>query len=252
VTQQRDYAKRNRDAWERLSDEYQELHGELLDMHGGRAWGVWRVPEDELAVLGDVKGRDILELGCGAARWSAALARLGARPVGLDASSRQLDHARHQMAASGLSFALVEASAEDVPLPSESFDVVLSDHGGFSVADPNLVMRECARLLRHDGLLAFTKVTPIFDVAYDVQADAVDERLCNSYFDLNRIERAGRVEFQLTYGGWIRLFRDNGFEIEDLIELRPPEHARTTFDLVPLSWARRWPAEQIWKVRRRR
>ena len=32
------------------------------------------------------RGRDILELGCGAAQWSIALARAGARPVGLDLS----------------------------------------------------------------------------------------------------------------------------------------------------------------------
>ena len=39
------------------------------------AWGAWRRPESELQVLGDVTGRDVLELGCGAAQWSAALAR---------------------------------------------------------------------------------------------------------------------------------------------------------------------------------
>jgi hypothetical protein len=49
----------------------------------------------------------------------------------------------------------------------------------------------------------------------------------------------------------IRLFGDNGFQIEELIELRPREDAWTTFDLVALSWARRWPAEHIWKARRR-
>ena len=58
------------------------------------AWGVWQIPEAELHVLGDVDGRDILELGCGAAQWSIALAQAGARPVGLDLSDRQLEHAR--------------------------------------------------------------------------------------------------------------------------------------------------------------
>ena len=59
------------------------------------------------------------------------------------------------------------------------------------------------------------------------------------------------VEFQLTYGEWIRLFRANGFAIEDLIELRPPADAVTAFeDYVTLDWARDFPAEHIWKVRK--
>ncbi|MGI9184330.1 MAG: RNA polymerase sigma factor [Solirubrobacteraceae bacterium] len=41
------------------------------------AWGVWQRPESELNVLGDVAGRDVLELGCGAAQWSIALRERG-------------------------------------------------------------------------------------------------------------------------------------------------------------------------------
>jgi hypothetical protein len=58
------------------------------------------------------------------------------------------------------------------------------------------------------------------------------------------------VEWQLTYGDWIRLFRSSGFVIEDLIELRPGERASTTYTTyAPLDWARDFPGEHIWKVR---
>ena len=80
----------------------------------------------------------------------------------------------------------------------------------------------------------------------------MDDRFRNNYFDLGQIDRAGTIEFQLTYGGWIRLFRDNGFQVVDLIELRPAKDATTTFDLIPLGWTRRWPAEHVWKARRLR
>ena len=55
---------------------------------------MWQLPESELRVLGDVAGKDVLELGCGAAQWSILLAGQGARVVGLDNSERQLEHAR--------------------------------------------------------------------------------------------------------------------------------------------------------------
>jgi hypothetical protein len=40
-------------------------------------------------------------------------------------------------------------------------------------------------------------------------------------------------------------------EVVDLIELQAPEGAQTSYDYVPQEWARRWPAENIWKARRR-
>jgi SAM-dependent methyltransferase len=208
------------------------------------------VPESELRVLGEVEGRDVLELGCGAAQWSISLAKLGARPVGLDLSKRQLHHARLGQEREGVEFPLVEASAEDVPLPDASFDVVFCDHGAFNFADPRLLMPECARLLRPGGLLAFNRVTPIFDLFYDLPNDRLSESLQNDYFDLDRFEDDETVDFQLPYGEWIRLFAANGFLLEDLIELRAPEGATSSYDLVPYEWARRWPAEAIWKARK--
>jgi SAM-dependent methyltransferase len=212
---------------------------------------VWQIPEEELRVLGDVEGRDLLELGCGAAQWSISLARLGAHPVGLDLSPRQLEHAREAMAAAGVEFPLVESNAEEVPLGDESFDVVFCDHGAFNFADPRRLVPECARLLRPGGLLAFNKVAPILDLFYDPEGEEVGVRLRNDYFTLERFEDEDSVDFQLPYGEWVRLFRANGFELEDLIELRPPAGATTTYDLVALEWARRWPAENIWKARKR-
>jgi SAM-dependent methyltransferase len=88
-----DRALVNRAYWDRTSDEYQDRHREFIGRPEPR-WGVWQIPEVELQVLGDVEGKDVLELGCGAAQWSILLAKQGARPVGLDNSERQLEHAR--------------------------------------------------------------------------------------------------------------------------------------------------------------
>jgi SAM-dependent methyltransferase len=203
-------------------------------------------------VLGDVSGLNVLELGCGAAQWSIALAGLGARPVGLDVSARQLEHARRAMAEAGLDFPLLEANAESVPLPETSFDIVFCDHGAFNFADPRRLVPEAARLLRPDGLLAFNKPSPLIDLCYDIANDRIEERLVNDYFDLDRFEDDDTVDFQLPYGDWIRLFRANGLDLEDLVEIRAPEGATTTYDFVPHEWARRWPAENIWKARKRR
>ena len=88
-------------------------------------------------------------------------------------------------------------------------------------------------------------------MCWNEATERVDRRLHTGYFSLGRWEE-DHVEYQLPYGRWIRLFRESGFVVEDLIELRPPEGSRTTYtDYVPAAWARQWPAEHIWKARKR-
>ena len=61
------------------------------------------------------------------------------------------------------------------------------------------------------------------------------------------------VEFHLGYGDWIRLLRANDFEVVDLIEVRAPEGvSRGSYELVDPAWARDYPAEQLWRAKKRR
>ncbi|HEY6649406.1 MAG TPA: class I SAM-dependent methyltransferase [Mycobacterium sp.] len=246
-----EHEARNRAMWDDYSDEYQAKHGDDLAASGGYAWGTTQIPESELRVLGDVAGREILEFGCGAAQWSIALARLGARPVGLDLSERQLQHARRLMAEAGVEFPLVHASAEAVPLADASFDVVFCDHGAMTFADPYRTVPEVARLLRTGGLFAFSHHSPIETICWPLDAEEVGEQLALDYFGMHRIDVDDEVCFQLPYGEWIRLFRANGFVVEDLIEPQPGPDATSSYrSAASLAWAQRWPAEEIWLLRR--
>jgi SAM-dependent methyltransferase len=246
-----EHAARNRAMWDGYSDEYQAKHGEQLAASGGLAWGTTQLPEAELRILGDVVGRDILELGCGAAQWSIGLAKEGARPVGLDLSERQLAHARRLMAEAGVDFPLIHGSAEAVPLPDASFDIVFCDHGAMTFADPYRTVPEVARLLRHGGLFAFSHHSPIESIHWALGADSVGDRLALDYFGLHEVDDGEETWFQLPYGEWIRLFRANGFAVEDLIEPRPGPDATSSYrSPEELAWARRWPAEEIWRLRR--
>ena len=244
-----DDALRNRAHWDETSAAYQEQHGEFI---GGAepGWGEWQISERELQVLGEVAGKDVLELGCGAAQWSIHLARAGARIVALDNSEKQLEHARLLMGETGVDFPLVHATAEAVPLPDASFDIVFCDHGAMTFADPFRTVPEAARLLRSGGLFAFSMLSPFAWVCWDEGADEVRPQLAGAYFGMHREETAdGAVQFNLPYGEWIRLFRHSGLAVEDLVEPQPGPEASTTYGF-PLDWARKWPSETIWKVRK--
>jgi len=154
------------------------------------------------------------------------------------------------MAERGIDFPLVHASAEDVPLPDASFDIVFCDHGAMSFAEPDRTVPEAARLLRSGGILAFSHASPFWWLCWNESADDVDAHLHRDYFDLRREDEAdGSVNFQLPYGEWIRLFAEHGLVTELLVEPRPAEDADTTYGW-NREWARRWPAEAIWRARK--
>ena len=72
-----------------------------------------------------------------------------------------------------------------------------------------------------------------------------------NYFGLHALdEGGGAATFNLPYGEWVRRFRAHGLAVEALVEPRPPPGATSTFWGKGTDWARRWPAELVWKVRR--
>jgi len=245
------HERRNQASWDADSDEYQARHGSQLAKSGGLAWGTWQIPESELRILGDVADRDILEIGCGAAQWSIALALAGARPVGIDLSSRQLEHAARLQAEAGVTFPLIHASAESVPLPDASFDIVFCDHGAMTFADPYRTVPEAVRLLRPGGLLAFCHEAPILSICWPLDADRAGTTLSLDYFGMHELDEVEDISFQLPHGEWIRLFRENGLLVEDLVELQAPTDAPSTYrDEEQRAWGRRWPSEEIWRLRK--
>ncbi len=218
-------------------------------------WGLWRIPESEVGVLPDVQGLDVVELGCGTAYFSAWLARRGALPVGVDPTPAQLDTAGRMQEQFGLEFPLVQARAEDVPLPDAAFDLALSEYGASIWADPEQWIPEAARLLRSGGLLIFLRNSTLAMVCSPVDdEDAPTEaRLQRPLFGMNRMQWSdGGVEFHPPHGELLRLLRRSGFDVEDLVELQAPEDAEQhpEYDYVTPEWGRKWPAEEIWRSRK--
>ncbi|MGE5460403.1 MAG: class I SAM-dependent methyltransferase [Solirubrobacterales bacterium] len=245
------HVRKNRRHWDGASDEYQTLHARQLNRFDRAAWGVWGIPESRVKALGDVRGLDVLEYGCGAAQWSIWLARQGARPVGLDLSARQLVHASALMTRAGVRFPLVNADAERTPFRDEAFDLACCDHGAMTFADPRRTVPEVARVLRPGGRFVFNMSSAFHYLCWDDDAETVSDHLERDYFGMHSWDEES-VDFQLPYGEWIRLFRANGLQVEDLIELRPPANARTSYPwFAPLEWARRFPAENVWKLSKR-
>jgi SAM-dependent methyltransferase len=247
-----DHVLRNRAHWDSTANEWVEA-GERNWSDAEPSWGEWRVPEPDVGVIpSDIEGMDVIELGCGTGYVSAWLARRGAKPVGIDNSEQQLATARRLQGEHGVEFELIHGNAEEVPKPDSSFDLAISEYGASIWCDPYKWIPEARRLLRPGGRLVFLVNSPIHMLFMpDEGLDPVGETLLRPYFGMHRFEWGDddSVEFHLPHGKMIDLLRGEGFEVEGLVELRPTGDHRETEALATYDWARKWPTEEVWKVR---
>lgn len=251
-----EHEARNRAEWNRIAPEWVASAERNWAPESAPHWGIWSVPEAELRALPcDPDGRDVVELGCGTAYWSAWLARRGARPVGVDLSENQLATVRAMQERHGLAFPLIHASAERVPLPDASFDLAFSEYGASLWCDPRAWIPEAARLLRPGGWLAFltgsvlaSLTAPPFDVP-------VGETLVRPQRGLLRLEWEDdpSVEFHLPHGELMALLADCGFADVALREVYAPDGGdpEELRFFATRGWAQRWPVEEIWTARLR-
>lgn len=106
--------------------------------------------------VGDLIGREVLDICCGTGNLAAAAAARGARVTGVDFAPTMIEIARSKFA--GAEFRIGDAEA--LRFPSESFDVALCSFGLWHMAEPDKALAEAARILRKDGIYAYTTWLP--------------------------------------------------------------------------------------------
>jgi SAM-dependent methyltransferase len=185
--------------------------------------------EAEAGLLGEVRDKRVLEVGCGSAPCSRWLAARGARPVALDLSRGMLAAAAEQNRSTGIAVPLVQAGAEHLPFADGSFDLACSAFGAVPfVAEPVQVMREVFRVLRPGGRWVFAVNHPMRWMFSDDPGPA-GLTVTQSYFDRTpyvEVDDAGRatyVEHHRTLGDRVRDVVAAGLVLDDLVEPEWPE-----------------------------
>lgn len=213
-----------RNLWNAWSDAFQSAwnadtdEGGLppADVHYGPGW-----PEGErLAHLPAFEGRDVVELGCGGGQASVGFARRGAgRVVGVDLSTRQLEHARRLAGLYGTEVAFLAGGVTDLPLPDDAFDLAFSSWVFHTVDDLDACFAEAARVLRAGGTLFFAVPHPFYGIF-----DPETGEIARSYFDPEPERKSiGDLDpeltvFHRTVGEIHRALVDAGFAVDRLFE----------------------------------
>jgi SAM-dependent methyltransferase len=239
----------NRRLWAIVNERWTDAAAESMWRRADMAWGLFAVPEEQLGVLGDVRGLDVLDLACGTGYVAAWLARAGARPVALDFSGEQLATARHLQTRLGPDFPLVQGDAERAPLADGQFDLIVSEHGAAAWCDPERWLPEAARLLRPGGRLAFLTNSNLSTLCVPAEGGVAEDRLLRGQREVHRVQwPGGGFEFHPSHGEWISQLRRSGFVVEALHELYAPADGldHPFYEIVSPDWATAWPAEELW------
>jgi ubiquinone/menaquinone biosynthesis C-methylase UbiE len=113
-----------------------------------------------LEVIGDVAGKDVLDVCCGTGRYAIRLAQAGARVSAIDASEEMSAIARGKRDELGLEVDLRLGEMACLPFDSASFDLVVCALALCHVPDLGLPIKEMARVLRPGGRLVVSDFHP--------------------------------------------------------------------------------------------
>ena len=220
VIQSRHASRRH---WDRDADGYQAEHGAFLG-DADLLWCPEGLRESQVGLLGDVGGRVVLEVGCGAAQGSRWLAGHGARVLGLDLAAGQLRHAARLNATTGTAVPLVQADAAALPLGDATVDVAFSAYGAVQfVADLAGLFAQVARVLRPGGRWVFSVTHPVRWCFPDdpgpgglvARTPYWDRR---AYVELDDDGQPAYVEHHRTVGDTVRALAAAGLTPVDLVE----------------------------------
>ena len=243
-----DHIKRaNQKGWDGMSGSYQaETRISVDDVH----YGPISPGEKELRLLGDVRGRRVLELACGAAQNAIALAKWGARVTAIDISPRQLQHARRLVSREGVDVALLRGDMESLGFGDGAFDIVLSSFGWEFAPDLAACFAECHRVLRAGGRLVVCTVHPL--AAFEWDEDSLELRVFNYHRppvevwpSSGPVGRRGMTFFH-TVEEMFGLLTSSGFQINNILEPFPyplPEMSEPELRAMPYTgqfWERQY------------
>lgn len=251
-----DYLTINRDIWNAEAASWVDFARERWDLDPPE-WGNWNNSEKDLGLLpSDMSGLEAIELGCGTGYVSYWMSLRGAQVTAIDISAEQLATARGLAAEKGAPITFIEGNAEATGLPDSSFDYAISEYGASIWCPPEKWLSEAWRVLRPGGQLAFLGNHPLSLICSPVNGSPANTALHRPYRDMwgadwTKVEfEPTGVCFNLTMAAWMDLFADIGFTVEKYQELYAPEWAQGTRAAIPAEWAKMYPVEQVFHLRK--
>jgi len=213
--------------WNVISRSYQkETRISLEDVH----YGPISPGESKLRLLGNVNGKNVLEIGCGGGQNAIVLAKWGAIAVGLDNSEEQIEYAKKLAKKNQVKVPFFVGNMEKLKMfPDETFDIVLSSFAIDYVENLEQTFQEVFRVLQKIGLFVFCAVHPIANRGRVVRYGKRRMWAIGNYFDRRKRTWTWKTKGKIAkFRGYHRTIQDyfnlivtTGFVVEKILEPEP-------------------------------
>jgi ubiquinone/menaquinone biosynthesis C-methylase UbiE len=213
-----------------MPEQAEEAYDEIADWYSARKRGSYEFKillPAILNLLGDLRGKSLIDIGCGPGVYSLEFAKRGAIVLGLDISQKMLDKARNSAKMTNTKLTLQKTDAHFLPFMDESFDIAVLI---LTILNAKMV-QEAARVLKPDGLLLFSDTHPIIESKGKWESDGMGAgRIIEDYFSQDK--REWRIEhvpgktvslkyYTRTIEQCVNMIADAGLKILRIAEPKP-------------------------------
>lgn len=161
--------------WNNNSKDFQKDHKVPI----GITYGPGIPTENKLNLIGNVKGKNVLEIGCGGAQCGIEFAKNGAKVTGVDISKKQLEYAKKLAEKNNVKIKFIEGDMKNLnKIKSNSQDIVFSSWALFYVSDLKKCFKEVYRVLKKKGIFVFSTHHPFWETI-----DKKKLKIKRNYFD---------------------------------------------------------------------
>lgn len=186
------------------------------------------------SMLPNLKGKKILDLGCGEGEMARYFIESGAKKVvGIDVSQNMINEAQKKQS-KNLEFKLLPM--EEISSIDEKFDIVFSSLAFHYVEDYYKLMKDISKKLKKNGYLIFSQEHPLVtatikikDLPKYIEKDGKRYYYLSDYNDVGKrlidwnIE--GVVKYHRNFETIFNALRESGLEIVELRESKAPQEA---------------------------
>jgi len=239
--------------WNKMSESYQKEFGKM--------WGTRKFSSGAEDFLGNVRGKKIVELGCGAGQTSITLSKRGAACSGIDFSREQIEYGRFlaKKEKAKVNFVLGDLNNLDGRFPKNYFDIAFSIFAFQYIENLDRLFASVRKILKKNGLFVFSLDHPIWTSGEWKKIKGKEVFVLSDYFKRRKVfwswefHKGIKGNFYYYHKSFEDFFRNltkNGFVVEDVVEPYPLGAKKPLVDTYSFNKIENTPPMIIFKCRK--
>jgi SAM-dependent methyltransferase len=207
-----------------------------------------------ISLLGNVKGKKILDFRCGTGIYAKLLVKKGAKVKGFDISKEMVDIAKKE----NPKLDLKVGSGYKIPF-NEKFDIVLASLVVHYLKDWDKILKEVGRVLKKGGYFIFSTGNPVAEVRKKILVGDKKVSVLGNYFKEKKIygpwknnkgKKMKMSSYHKTYETIIKTIVRNKFEIVDYKDCFPAIEGKKLFPKEYAEYSKK-PMFCVWKIKKK-